>query len=110
MWRSFNLVRSVRAGVEGLRRRSFHTNPCVMPRNALVLLGILALGACKTDRSPAPSVTRLPHGMCTTERPLGSHMPTRVCRSNAQIEADRKQAQETLNQVRKTPGGAASTQ
>lgn len=75
-----------------------------------ILLGILAFGACTTDRSPAPSVTRLPHGMCTTERPLGSHRPTRVCRSNAQIEADRKQAQETLNQVRKTPGGAASTQ
>lgn len=79
-------------------------------RHTVVLLGILIFGACATDRSPAPSVTRLPHGMCTTETPLGSHRPTRVCRSNAQIESDRKQAQETLNQVHKTPGGAAARQ
>ncbi len=77
---------------------------------AVVLAGLMAFGACATDRSPAPAVTRLPAGMCTSEKPLGSHRPTRVCRSNAQIEADRKQAQETLNQVRKTPGGAAATQ
>jgi len=77
---------------------------------AVASLWVLALGACTTDRSPAPAVTRLPAGMCTTEKPLGSHRPTRVCRSNAQIEADRKQAQETLNQVRKTPGGAAARQ
>lgn len=110
MGRTLNLDRSVRASVDDALRSTFKINLCVMQRSALVLLGILALEACKTDRSIAPAVTRLPHSMCTTERPLGSHMPTRVCRSDAQIEADRKQAQETLNQVRKTPGGAASQQ
>ncbi len=34
--------------------------------------------------------------VCTRERPLGSHMLRRVCRSRAQLEAEEKRGRETL--------------
>jgi hypothetical protein len=68
-----------------------------------LLLGVLLLGACVTDRPHSPAVTRLSKGICTTETPLGSHRPKRVCRSNEEMEADRKAAQNLLNAIRNTP-------
>ncbi len=69
----------------------------------LCIFALLSLGACSTDRSHSPGVTRLANGICTTETPIGSHRPKQVCRSNAQIEAEKKQAQHALNKVRNTP-------
>lgn len=68
----------------------------------VVVLGLL-LTACATDRRHTPSVTRHTNGICTSEAPIGSHRPRQVCRTNAEVASDRKQAQGALNQIRNTP-------
>lgn len=63
----------------------------------------LIVTACAAGQSPAPAVTTTPHAVCITERPIGSHLPRRTCRSQAEVEAERRTAQETLKGIRTAP-------
>lgn len=43
--------------------------------------------------------------VCTNETPTGSHIPTRVCRTYAQMRQDEQDAQTMMNGVRKASHG-----
>ena len=50
---------------------------------------------------PGPDPNQL---VCKQQRPVGSHIPVRVCRTRAQIEADRERALRSTGPLR-TMGG-----
>ncbi|MEQ8859085.1 MAG: hypothetical protein RIC56_10580 [Pseudomonadales bacterium] len=76
----------------------------------LGLLCLTALAACAASPGPARTQTVSAGQVCTTEKPMGSHMPVRVCRTREQIEAERKAATAALNQVRTTPSVSTEQQ
>jgi hypothetical protein len=74
-----------------------------MSRPGVVCALLLAAMGCAGGQNPAPAVATTPYGMCVTETPIGSHMPRRTCRSNAQVDAERRAAQDTLDNIRTAP-------
>lgn len=48
--------------------------------------------------------------VCRRERPVGSHMPRTICRTVAEIEAEREAAQETIRQDRVGRSAVPSSQ
>lgn len=78
-------------------------------RIGAILAGLLALTACAAGPSPAPAMSDQGQLVCITERPLGSNLPRRTCRTRDQIEADRKAAQKALQQNRTAPSVAPDT-
>ena len=93
-----------------------------MARTILALASILGLAsACATTSAPAggtapakaqaataptaaPAVaTDDQKPICTVERPVGSNIPKRVCRTPQQMERDREAAQEKIRSMQ-TPG------
>ncbi|MEZ5557053.1 MAG: hypothetical protein R3E86_00690 [Pseudomonadales bacterium] len=72
----------------------------------LTVLGCLCLyvlAACTSSQSPATAQTASSDQVCTSEKVMGSHMPVRVCRSKAEIEAEREAAREALTEIRNVP-------
>ena len=70
---------------------------------AVSLAALLALGACAAPGNKAatgaaaPVQTARNDGVvCTMEKPVGSHLPQRVCMTTTQREALRAQSQEGL--------------
>ena len=94
---------SAHAGRRTLRRWFLPVFRTVRRGFTALLLGTLLPGACATNRPPKPAVSRLPGVICTMETPIGSHRPKQVCRSSAEVKADRKQARQALDSVRNTP-------
>lgn len=78
----------------------------------LAVMGVWSLGGCAatSDGNARNMPTAYGDRVCTVERPLGSHMPQRVCRSKAEIEAERKAAGSALDQIRKAPSTASQQQ
>lgn len=79
-------------------------------RTVLGFFCVSALAACTASPGPARTQAVSAGQVCTTEKPMGSHMPVRVCRTRAQIEAERKAATAALNQVRTTPSVSTEQQ
>jgi hypothetical protein len=93
-----------------------------MARTILGLASILALAsACATTSAPAsgtaPVRSQAATGqtaapavasgdqklVCSTERPVGSNIPKRICRTPEQIERERQAAQDKIRDIQ-TPG------
>lgn len=71
----------------------------IVPVCVLMSLPVLH-SACSTSsqgRAPAPQIA------CATERPIGSHIPQRACRSRAEVDAERKSAQSTIDSIKRAP-------
>ena len=82
---------------------------------AVTLSVILKLGAC-TSSSPtiSQSVSEVdatpseqPQLFCRYEKETGSHQKRKICRTQAQLDKERKQAEETLRRVQE--GGSSSS-
>ena len=75
-------------------------------RDRMVFLGTLWLAfpglvGCASDAlQTADSSSAAPKLICTSERPTGSHLPVRVCRTQAQIDQDKADADETYRDLR----------
>jgi hypothetical protein len=61
---------------------------------ALALVPAYAADATKTDK---------PRLVCTKERSTGSHLPKRICMTQAQHEERRKRDQEAMQRMRSAP-------
>lgn len=71
-----------------------------------LLFGTTLLTACAT---PDPAqVADGDRQVCIRETPIGSLRPTTTCRTVAQMEKDRQQAQKDMNLVRQDSGGASA--
>ncbi len=72
-----------------------------MMKRFVVLAGLLVgCGAPHRDAptTPAPAAAAAPSGqVCHEERPLGSNIARTVCRSQDQIERDRRETQKLLH-------------
>lgn len=64
-----------------------------------------APGAIATTTSPAPATSKSNDLVCTDERPIGSHLPVRTCRTRAQVAEQSQAAQQTLQKTQQTQGG-----
>lgn len=55
-------------------------------------------GAVDTSKAPVSEETKPAEEklVCTVERKTGSRMPTRICRTQAQIELDRERAKDAM--------------
>jgi hypothetical protein len=65
----------------------------------LLLALVLAPAYAAEDAPKATDKTKL---VCTKERTTGSHLPKRVCMTQAQHEERRKQDQEAMQRLRST--------
>jgi len=57
------------------------------------------LSACASDTADKPPGVADQKLVCTYERPTGSHVRVRNCRTPAQIEAERQQAREAMDEI-----------
>ncbi len=73
----------------------------------MLLAAALILSGCATSESDEYIVSDLApeeEVICKRQRPVGSHIPVRVCRTRAQIEADKEAAMREVGPLR-TIGG-----
>lgn len=72
---------------------------------AVGLLLTLTLAPAHAGNAPE-SKADSPKVVCTKERSTGSHLPRRVCASQAEHEERRKQDQAAMERLRSKPAGA----
>ena len=84
-----------------------------MPTSRHLLLPLIllpfGLAGCASGGDPAdqPYVADLPPGeevICRRYRPVGSHIPTTVCRTRAEMEAAREAAERAVGPLRTMSG------
>ena len=61
---------------------------------------------------PEAEIVKLDYGemnlVCTKEKPTGSHIPVKVCRTPAQIEEEREAVTEMYRRIQSAPGTGTS--
>jgi hypothetical protein len=73
-----------------------------MKRHWIGALLALALAPALAAEEPATKADK-PKLVCTKERSTGSHLPKRVCMTQAQHEERRKRDQEAMERMRSAP-------
>ena len=86
-------------------------NFCILARSDQSLRSVLApsltailmaagLSACSSTSNETQSAAAAqPQQVCTMEKPMGSQIPKRVCRTEGQIEAERSSAASTYREA-----------
>jgi len=62
-------------------------------------LSISGLAACSTTTTATAGEDSESTRVCVRERPTGSHVAVRVCRTRAQIAEERENARETIEEI-----------
>lgn len=68
----------------------------------LLAIALGSFAGCATSGSDS-AVASGPQLVCTTERPIGSHIPQRTCRPAAVVDAEQQAARETMDAIRTAP-------
>ena len=73
---------------------------------ALLIFGLMALlSSCistehSSDRTNVGSAGNSDGLVCKTEKPTGSHRSIRICRTVAEVDSDKKEAEEGTRRIR----------
>ena len=106
----YNYISTAKKTYPSIRRLSGMTRTIFMIFASLVLC---SCAANKSDSRLAQSDLKLDSDrvpvVCTREYPTGSHLPTKVCRSQRQIETDREKARNYIDRIKTLPTAPGSS-
>lgn len=89
--------------------RSGQSIPSALVSALSAILLAVGLTACSsTSNETRSDAAAQPQQVCTMEKPMGSQIPKRVCRTTSQIEAERSSAASTYREAIRSTAPIAS--